>query len=314
MIRRTIARGALALTAVGLVLFAACGGDGDEPQPTATPVAPQPIVYEGRVESTVNVFILDAITGSSTQLTEGSGFDGNPGWSTDYSRIVFSSDRGRDRNDNDLYTMLPDGSDLRRLSDTPGEAEYSARYSRDGSRIGYTLRRDDGYYVASMAADGTDARTHAGPFDFAEFPAWSADGSEMFVAMIEPGLTQGADIMGVNIETGEVRTVVSTQAADVCPHVSRDGTKLTYATAVGDGEQDIFEHDLSLGDTSGASDRQLTSNPSRDDYSAPSPDGSQFVFLSNRDGNMELYLMNADGSGQRRLTSTPELRENVPDW
>jgi TolB protein len=310
---RRIPRALAVIGGVTLVV-AACGGDSEPPAPTATPAPPQPIVYEGRADQTVNVYIIDPVTGVSTQLTFEDSFDANPGWSPDYSRIIFTSDRAGERNDNDLYTMRADGSDVQRLVATPGEAEYSPRYSRDGSRIGYAVRREDGYYVASMASDGTDIRMHAGPFDFAEFPAWSADGSELFVAMIEPGLTQGADIMAVHITTGAVRTVVSTPAADVCPHVSRDGTKLTYATAVGDGEQDIYEHDLALGDTSGASDRQLTSNPARDDYSAPSPDGSQFVFLSNRDGNMELYLMNADGSGQRRLTNTPDLRENVPDW
>ena len=275
---------------------------------------PQAIVYEGRVEQDVNVYVIDPASGVSTQLTSETGYDGNPGWSTDYSRIVFSSDRDLGGQKNDLYTMNPDGSDVRRVVDTPDDSEYSARYSPDGTRIGYVTRRADGYHVATMATDGTDIRTHAGPYDFAEFPAWARDGSELFVAMIEPGLTDGADIMGVNLSTGAVRKVVSTPAADVCPHVSRDGGTLTYATAVGDGEQDIYEHDLSSSDASGADDVQLTSNAARDDYSAPSPDGSEYVFLSNRDGNMELYLMGKDGSGQSRLTTTADVRENVPDW
>ncbi len=34
----------------------------------------------------------------------------------------------------------------------------------------------------------------------------------------------------------------------------------------------------------------------------PTPVGSQIVFVSDRDGNSEIYVMNADGSGQARLT------------
>jgi Tol biopolymer transport system component len=44
-----------------------------------------------------------------------------------------------------------------------------------------------------------------------------------------------------------------------------------------------------------------------------SPDSSRITFLSNRDGNFEIYVMNADGSNQTRLTNNPDLDES-PDW
>ena len=37
------------------------------------------------------------------------------------------------------------------------------------------------------------------------------------------------------------------------------------------------------------------------------------AFVSDRDGNREIYLMSADGSSQQRLTSTPE-DEDSPSW
>ncbi len=40
----------------------------------------------------------------------------------------------------------------------------------------------------------------------------------------------------------------------------------------------------------------------------------QIAFVSNRDGNYELYLMNADGSSQQRLTNTPDVTEWLPAW
>ena len=44
-----------------------------------------------------------------------------------------------------------------------------------------------------------------------------------------------------------------------------------------------------------------------------SPDGSQLLFISERDGNDEVYLMNTDGSDQRRLTTT-DGDARTPTW
>jgi TolB protein len=103
---------------------------------------------------------------------------------------------------------------------------------------------------------------------------------------------------------------------DTCPHPTPDGKRLLYASTRTPAEANlaIFAHDLTSDDTAGTADTQLTDAIARNDYSVPSRDGKRIVFASDRDGNTELYVMNADGSGQRRLTYTPDLRENVPDW
>jgi TolB protein len=40
----------------------------------------------------------------------------------------------------------------------------------------------------------------------------------------------------------------------------------------------------------------------RDGSPVLSPDGRRIAFVSERDGNRQIYVMNADGSGLRRLT------------
>ena len=44
-----------------------------------------------------------------------------------------------------------------------------------------------------------------------------------------------------------------------------------------------------------------------------SPDGSQIAFVSDRDGNWEIYTMNVDGSELTRLTHN-EVRDSNPVW
>lgn len=53
----------------------------------------------------------------------------------------------------------------------------------------------------------------------------------------------------------------------------------------------------------------------RDNDTAPalSSDGQKITFMSNRDGNWEVYLVNADGSSPTRLTDDPAM-DGLPTW
>ena len=44
-----------------------------------------------------------------------------------------------------------------------------------------------------------------------------------------------------------------------------------------------------------------------------SPDGSNIVFMSNFDGNWEIYVMNAEGLGIRNVTNDPGY-DSYPAW
>jgi len=53
----------------------------------------------------------------------------------------------------------------------------------------------------------------------------------------------------------------------------------------------------------GSGQTRLTDNNAADFGPSWSPDGTKITFVSERDGNREIYVMNADGSGQTRLTT-----------
>jgi tetratricopeptide (TPR) repeat protein len=56
--------------------------------------------------------------------------------------------------------------------------------------------------------------------------------------------------------------------------------------------------------------RQLTD---RAEDTAPASHGSRIAFMSNRDGNWEVYIMNEDGSGLKRLTNNA-ANDGLPTW
>ena len=60
-------------------------------------------------------------------------------------------------------------------------------------------------------------------------------------------------------------------------------------------------------------DVALTKDSALDFNAAFSPDGRQIAFVSERDGNMEIYVVGVDGSGLKRLTDNFALDDH-PTW
>jgi Tol biopolymer transport system component len=122
-----------------------------------------------------------------------------PAWSPDGSKIAFmaqESGAAANNPDYNIFVMDADGSNIRRLTESPGEDGWPA-WSPDGSRIVFASARDDcavsqapdclgtgdlGPWldVWIMSADGSHLRRVT--TEFGQFFAWSPDGREIMVA------------------------------------------------------------------------------------------------------------------------------------
>lgn len=72
--------------------------------------------------------------------------------------------------------------------------------------------------------------------------------------------------------------------------------------------------DIYLIRTDGSDRTQLTTAIGNDFSPAWSPDGSQIVFRTTRDGEDEIYVMNTSGSNQTNLSRSPSTEERSPAW
>ena len=76
---------------------------------------------------------------------------------------------------------------------------------------------------------------------------------------------------------------------------------------------EIFTANISTGET-----YRLTDNPSFDDSGRWSPDGSEIIFYSNRDGTMDLWKISVNESGYPLETAVKVLesdaREHCGRW
>jgi TolB protein len=100
-----------------------------------------------------------------TTLTDGSHYDNFPQWSPKGDVIMFTSDREGERFR--LYTIRPDGSDVRRISSGPGSDAHSI-WSNDGEWIVFSSGRKG--FKDEMALSDS-------PQPYGEIFAMRADGS-----------------------------------------------------------------------------------------------------------------------------------------
>jgi Tol biopolymer transport system component len=112
--------------------------------------------------------IVNVADGSKVTLTDGSHYDNFPQWSPKGDVIMFTSDR--EDKQFSLYTMRPDGSDIRRLTKGTRIDAHSV-WSHDGEWIVFSSGRK-GFKDEMALYDGT-------PQPYGEIFAMRADGSDV---------------------------------------------------------------------------------------------------------------------------------------
>ncbi|MBI4606633.1 MAG: PD40 domain-containing protein [Planctomycetes bacterium] len=199
----------------------------------------------------------------------------------------------------DIYSAKPDGSDLRRLTDTPGY-DAEATISPDGRKIAFTSVRDGDLDVYVMNADGSDPRRLTRTLGYDGGAFFSPDGKTICFRASRPQgeqeertyrelLAQNLvrpselEIFVMDSEGGHVRQVTRNGGANFCPFFHPSGTKIIYASNKSDPKarsSDPF--DLYMVNADGTGEERITFHRSFDAFPMFSPDGKRLVWASNR--------------------------------
>jgi Tol biopolymer transport system component len=210
--------------------------------------------------------------------------------------------------DYDIYGARADGSEPRRLTDSPGYDAEATVCPVDGSIV-FTSTRDGDLELYRMDPDGKNVRrlTHTPGYDGGAF--FSADCKKLVWRASRPEAGKELDdykrllaqnlvrptkleIMVANADGSEPQQVTYLDAASFAPYFFPSGERIIFSTNYGDPKGREF--DIWAIDVDGTDLERITFTPGFDGFPMFSPDGSRLAFASNRnqanEGDTDVYV------------------------
>ncbi len=235
------------------------------------------IVYAARQA----IWIMNSDGSGQKKLYDGMGWDGEPEFNDDGTKIYFASESKKAFSARyiSIHVMDTDGSNGLKLTENADSRAPSL--SPHGSKLAYTSRTSGNYDVWTMSLNGADKVRLTDAIGDESSPSWSPDGSTIVYSAM-------GDIF--TIDLNDVRPVQLTEDIynNVEPDYSPDGKMIAYASDVGG------DHDLWILDLAGNSHVKITSDLSSERAPAWSPDGNKIAYVSNREGEFNIWVMNLE--------------------
>jgi dipeptidyl aminopeptidase/acylaminoacyl peptidase len=262
------------------------------------------------------IWLGEAATGQSRQITNARKSSMNPAWSPDGRWIAFISDRDGKRQ---IYRIAIGGGEAERVTNTE-EGVASFAYSPSGTQLAFTLQdpvseamKEREQRWGDIKLEDQDQRyTHLYVFDLETKSArqitrgnfvvgsfdWSPDGRQIAFdhrVTADPADSGSADISVVTVDSGQVQVFVALDGPDNDPRWSPDGTQLAFVTSMGNPSFFYTNRFIAAIAPGGVSPRVLTrtfdENPNLVDWT---PAGIHFA-ASQRTWS---YLFTVDPKGE----------------
>jgi TolB protein len=214
-------------------------------------------------------------------------------------RIAFAMEVDPSGATPDIYSVMPNGRSLHRLTTDP-DADICQAYSADGKEITFCRGSETTgvYEIWTMKQNGKKQTQVTSLGMRSLFPDFSPDSTK--IAFMS-GLNFNFDLYSVDLATGDVTRLTNSPGLDGFPVYSPDGSKIAFVSARS-GRPQVW-----VMNADGSDPVQLTTDPApKGQVPDWSPDGSQIAYQSAATGNGDIYVMSADGSNQTRLTFTAQ--------
>lgn len=203
----------------------------------------------------------------------------------------------------DIYIANADGTERQLLIPEASSPDLSP----SGNEIAYRSWASDNRGLFARELSGGNVRQlTAQAFLEDTSPKWSPDGGLItFESRRESDRRARVYLASAGGKNDWVIRRGAEAAFGESPNWAPDG-QIIYSTCLGNN------CGLALMNNDGGNTRLVTTEPA-DNAPDISPDGRTIAFMSQRDGNWEIYTVNIDGGQIQRLTSNP-ANDGLPTW
>jgi Tol biopolymer transport system component len=223
------------------------------------------------------------------------------------ARATFPGKNGRIAfiNGPDVYTMNPDGSDVRQLTKLgPDSGAFFESWSPDGKQIAFTLYPANApHQLWLMNADGSNQHVLLAETDFDdERPSFTPDGSSLLFTRCRLDI-EACALYRIGVAGSGLTAITDFDLgiSDDSPKHSPIGQTVAF---IGGARRGIICA-IYLTSPNQPELRQLTPAPLSAQLPDWSPDGRRLAFSTHcgNPQNQEIWVVGADGDGLRRLTN-----------
>jgi TolB protein len=127
-----------------------------------------------------DIYVMDTDGSNVVRLTDDPASEYQPVWSPDGRRIAFARSLGDPQLSHPvIFTMAPDGTEVRQISSADGGSDFWPSWSPDGTQIVFAAIRRENWGIWVVDADGSNENQIFGGVGtgYVNNPVWSPDGS-----------------------------------------------------------------------------------------------------------------------------------------
>jgi Tol biopolymer transport system component len=223
----------------------------------------------------------------------------------------------------DIFTMNPDGSDVRQLTSFgPNGFAYAQSWSADGRQLVFAATASPSTAPAQlwiMNSDGSGQHQLLNdPSFFDTYPGFSPDGTSIVFERC-PFNSNGCELYRIRADGTDLTALINfdlnTDRLDITAEYSPDGETIAFAGFFRDGVLSA----IYLMNADGSDIRRIT--PPEIEAWLPdwSPDGRKIVFSTRslyppNTINQETWVVNTNGTELKQVTFPGALHDFFPSW
>jgi Tol biopolymer transport system component len=210
------------------------------------------------------------------------------------SKIIFISRRIDNSADWNLFSMNPDGSQQKKITELTVRCEKVV-VSHSGQTVLFVHYTDDYYYeLYSINIEGTNLTLIDRAKRYCGIPDWSADDSKIIYSKSRNESTDERDLVLFDFSTRNKQTLINTDN-NILGRFSIDN-KIAFWS------QNSSSNNIYLMDINGSNKQKILSDAS---YPVWSPGGKRIAYISKGEKNSpQIFVSSYDGSNPRQLTSS----------